>query len=93
MTTTHEREAAFSAWRERNPLRAWRLAHDVTLMRLAGEAQVSISTLQLWENGARTPRPAQFETLARITGESHLAGAWRRWIHDRPNQAPRKRTR
>jgi DNA-binding transcriptional regulator YiaG len=87
MTTTTTAADEYQQWRNRNPLKTWRNTSDVTLMRLAGDAQVSISTIQLWETGARTPKPAQFAILARITGHSHIAGAWRRWLNERPRPA------
>ena len=70
---------ALAPWRERNPLRRWRLAENVTVADTALMLGVSTNTTTKWERGGGTPAPMRMVRLARVTGNKHIAQEWHAW--------------
>jgi DNA-binding transcriptional regulator YiaG len=71
------------AWHEKNPLRKWRRENDMPIMATASQLRVSMTIVQLWENGVHVPSP---ENMAKIVG---LIGPtaerrWKTWLKARP---------
>lgn len=75
----------FSAWVERNPLRAWRLAQTPLLSQFAAARLfgVSVKTVGWWEAGVYRP---QFDDRPQIG--RHLGGdierQWDLWLAEKP---------
>ena len=77
-----EKVRMFKEWIERNPLRVWRKERGVTFMELSSILEVNTVSIQQWENGSVTPRPANLEKLTRL--DPSLAKKWDVWLSEKP---------
>lgn len=77
------------AWRERNPLRAWRKRQLLTMADVAGTTGLAFASVQLWESGGREPSDDAYARLAAYMdrNEARLRRAWKRWLDTRPSVA------
>lgn len=71
-------------WVERNPLRMWRKANKITLMKLAPQIECSILAVQLWESGSNRPNPKNMDKLIRIMRDPTLPQRWTAWAQSCP---------
>jgi len=72
------------SWIEENPLRQFRNKNGLTLMDAAGLLGVGMSTVQVWEKGASTPKDDKLERLAELLGEPKIEKTWETWLQSRP---------
>ncbi|RMF86902.1 MAG: XRE family transcriptional regulator [Nitrospinota bacterium] len=72
-------------WRAENPLRLWRLAHQLGTRQAARHLGVSVASLLAWERGAWTPRERTFQKLAQGMGiaQDILQQWWQVWLQER----------
>lgn len=70
-------------WRERNPLRRWRLTAGISVADAALLVGVSINTLTKWEAGGGTPAPERMTRLAAVTRNKRFEKEWNAWQKER----------
>lgn len=77
------------AWRDRNPLRAWRHKNDETMATVAGRMNVAFVSVQLWESGGRVPTDIAVAKMAELMDRdpAGLRRSWSRWLDQRPSVA------
>jgi DNA-binding XRE family transcriptional regulator len=68
-------------WRARNPLRSWRLSHDMTQADLSSLIGASAHTVAAWEQGSIRPGSANMSALAYEMdwNVNELITAWDHW--------------
>lgn len=71
-----------------NPLRRWRLEHDITAVLASTMLQVTVSTLTNWETGQSYPAPENIEKIGTLTGISDIANVWVNWFARFPHTNP-----
>ena len=70
---------ALAPWRERNPLRRWRLTEGLTVADAAIMVGVSSNTLTKWEAGGGTPAPERMARIASVTRNKRIGQEWNTW--------------
>ena len=78
-TTLTER---YGSWRERNPLRRWRLLTFTPMQSVAVVLGVSLTTIKNWEGGSTTPSDETLVRLAELTGDVGLLAEWAQWASE-----------
>jgi transcriptional regulator with XRE-family HTH domain len=73
-------------WIERNPLRKWRAAQDLTMADVASMMNVAFASVQLWETGGRFPSDDALGRMSELTGRSPgtLSRSFARWQGGQP---------
>jgi transcriptional regulator with XRE-family HTH domain len=73
-------------WREQGPLRTWRAQQGMTLHEAAHYFGVSISTIQVLENGVQMPSDGIAHKLAigMRTSPAAVRQRFARWMNTRP---------
>ena len=71
-------------WKARNPLRAWRRAHNVTAFEVAARMGVSVQAMARWEGGAAMPNTESLAGIATMMGRGDedadvFAAEWQAW--------------
>jgi len=77
-------DETYTAWRERNPLRAFRRAHGLPLSAIAAALEVHTQTVAQWEWGGAVPTDAHMAALAALTKHPTLAARWMAWYREGP---------
>jgi len=72
----------FKAWRNRNPLRAWRRKSGFFQSMVAASVGATAQTVRDWESGSSMPSPNNMVNLAHIMGidVQTLADSWSSWV-------------
>jgi len=76
-------EEAFLEWVDKNPLRRWRHAKKISIMRAAVALDVTMTTIQVWERGSATPSEENMAKLEEVVGNG-TSRAWTRWANKQP---------
>jgi len=72
-----------ATWHEKNPLRKWRHKQGMSIMATASQLRVSMTIVQLWENGVHVPSPENMAKIAALVGPT-VERNWKSWIKARP---------
>lgn len=70
-------------WHEKNPLRKWRHKNKMSIMATASQLRVSMTIVQLWENGVHVPSPENMDKIKVLVGPT-VERNWKTWIKARP---------
>lgn len=76
--------AAHILWREKCPLRLWRRDSKCSLRDLASLLDVSLGSVQNWENGNNTPDAENFAKLSRLAQNPDFPATFTAWMNDKP---------
>ena len=68
----------YPRWRNANPLRVWRIAHEQSMTAVASTIGVSHISVANWESGSSTPNEINMAKLAKLVGPG-FAEAWEKW--------------
>ena len=74
------------AWKERGPLRTWRLNEELSLHDCATLLGVGVTQVQLLEAGTVEPTEETIAAIARLMKRrpATLEHEWDRWLEDNP---------
>lgn len=83
---TAESRSARKDWIDRNPLRAWRLAHDpkISILEAAERVGVGMSMIQMYERGVHKPGASKDDTLTKLLG-ADWSSRWDKWLASKPS--------
>jgi DNA-binding transcriptional regulator YiaG len=80
-----KKKGEWEAWIDKNPLRKWRSAEEMTMAEAAVRIGKSLVTLRNWETGATIPTDDSMETLKKVTSNKKLEEEWTSWSTSRPH--------
>ena len=76
----------WNRWVDKCPLRVWRHARSISILRAAATLDVTTTTIQQWERGAVAPTEDNMTRLAALLDDEKLAARWARWRARRPTE-------
>lgn len=71
-------------WMEKNPLRSFRKASEISIFSCASAIGVTTSSVQGWESGTAMPTEENMDKIARLVGNPKVAVDWKEWSEARP---------
>lgn len=83
MEQTEEPLAQLRAWLDECPFRRWRLEQGASIMETASLLGVSVTTIQNWEHGLKTPSDQHRAVVESVCGQD-VTASWTEWFDRRP---------
>lgn len=76
----------YEKWLKSNPIRTFREKNDIARTRLAGHLDVTVNTVQFWENGTNYPNDENIQKIAIVMNISteKLIAEWNDWKDNKP---------